>query len=171
MIHVIYLKVTINLFQAGVVPGAGNKIMVLGKKFDPMSDENYKQLITAENKAISFEQRVTEIAAQLTDIDNGHLEAKLHKQAFTDLQKRGNSLNEDMQKLLESLDAVTLLDDQQGIIIVCWLRCCVNGKWYKNAFNILEAKAKRKSVATRLNKVMDKNDTNMEKIRELLAKG
>ena len=40
-----------------------------------------------------------------------------------------------------------------------------------SAFNILEAKAKRKSVATRLNKVMDKNDTNMEKIRELLAKG
>ena len=39
------------------------------------------------------------------------------------------------------------------------------------AFDISEAKAKRKSVATRLNKVMDKNDTNMEKIRELLAKG
>ena len=102
-----------------MVPGAGNKIMVLGKKFDPMSDENYKQLITAENKAISLEQRVAEIAAQLTDIDNGHLEAKHHKQAFTDLQKRGNSLNEEMQKMLESLDAVTLLDDQQGMIIVC----------------------------------------------------
>ena len=49
--------------------------MVLGKKFDPMSDENYKQLITAENKAVNLEQRVAEIAAQLTDIDNGHLEA------------------------------------------------------------------------------------------------
>ena len=57
------------------MPGAGNKIMVLGKKFDPMSDENYKQLITAENKAVNLEQRVAEIAAQLTDIDNGHLEA------------------------------------------------------------------------------------------------
>ena len=140
--------------------------MVLGKKFDPMSDENYKQLITAENKAISLEQRVAEIATQLTDIDNGHLEAKHHKQAFTDLQKRGNSLNEEMQKMLESLDGVTLLDDQQGIIIVCWLRCCVNEKRYSDTFNILEAKAKRKSVATRLNKVMDKNDMNMEKIRE-----
>ena len=44
------------------------------------------------------------------------LKAKHHKQAFTDLQKRGNSLNEEMQKMLESLDAVTLLDDQQGNI-------------------------------------------------------
>ena len=96
------------------MPGAGNKIMVLGKKFDPMSDENYKQLITTENKAISLEQRVVEMATQLTDIDNGHLEAKHHKGALTDLQKRGNSLNEEMQRMLESLDMVTLLDDQQG---------------------------------------------------------
>ena len=105
-----------HLFQAGIVPGAGNKIMVLGKKFDPMSDENYKQLVTTENKAISLEQRVAEIASQLTDINNGHLEKKHHKEVFTDLQKRGKSLNEEMQRMLESLDAVTLLDDQQGNI-------------------------------------------------------
>ena len=105
-----------HLFQAGIVPGAGNKIMVLGKKFDPMSDENYKQLVTTENKAISLEQRVAEIASQLTDINNGHLEEKHHKEVFTDLQKRGKSLNEEMQRMLESLDAVTLLDDQQGNI-------------------------------------------------------
>ena len=98
------------------MPGAGNKIMVLGKKFDPMSDENYKQLVTTENKAISLEQRVAEIASQLTDINNGHLEEKHHKEVFTDLQKRGKSLNEEMQRMLESLDAVTLLDDQQGNI-------------------------------------------------------
>ena len=105
-----------HLFQAGIVPGAGNKIMVLGKKFDPMSDENYKQLVTTENKAISLEQRVAEIASQLSDINNGHLEEKHHKEVFTDLQKRGKSLNEEMQRMLESLDAVTLLDDQQGNI-------------------------------------------------------
>ena len=106
----------IYLFQAGIVPGAGNKVMVLGKKFDPMSDENYKQLITTENKAISLEQRVAEIASQLSDINNGHLEEKHHKEVFTDLQKRGKNLNEEMLRMLESLDAVTLLDDQPGNI-------------------------------------------------------
>jgi len=135
------------LAEAGIVPGAGNKVMVLGKKFDPMSDENYKQLITTENKAISLEQRVAEIASQLSDINNGHLEEKHHKEVFTDLQKRGKNLNEEMLRMLESLDAVTLLDDQP------------------------EAKAKRKSVASRLNQVMDKNDTNMEKIRCFLVYG
>ena len=108
--------------------------------------------------------------------------AKHHKQAFSDLQKRGNSLNEEMQKMLESLDAVTLLDDQQGNIwklfvkwLVLYMFLAPTGAFKEgfntSAFDILEAKAKRKSVATRLNKVMDKNDTNMEKIRELLAKG
>ena len=90
--------------------------MVLGKKFDPMSDENYKQLVTTENKAISLEQRVAEIASQLSDINNGHLEEKHHKEVFTDLQKRGKNLNEEMLRMLESLDAVTLLDDQPGNI-------------------------------------------------------
>ena len=87
-----------------------------------------------------------------------------------------------MQKMLESLDAVTLLDDQQGNIWILFVKVLVlymflaPSRTLKEGFNTndlytLEAKAKRKSVATRLNKVMDKNDSNMEKIRELLAKG
>ena len=98
--------------------------MVLGKKFDPMSDENFKQLVTVENKATSLEQRVAEMAAQLTDIDNGHLSEKHHKEAFKDMQKRGNSLNEEMAKMLESLDKVQLLEDQLGkLSIMRYLGC------------------------------------------------
>ena len=137
--------VTVPLSQAGIEPGAGNKVMVLGKKFDPMSDENFKQLVTVENKANSLENKVIEMANEITDIDNGHLDKKLHQEAFKSLQKRGKCLNEELQKMLESLDAVQLLEDQ------------------------LEAKVKRKSIATLINKIMDRNDLNLDKIKSLMG--
>jgi len=128
------------LAGTGIAPGAGNKVMVLGKKFDPMSDENYKQLVTLENKAKTAEMKVADIATEISDIDIGHLDKYLHQGAFKSLQKRVNGLNEELQKMLESLDGFQLNEDQ------------------------LEAKIKRKSLATMINKVMDKNDTNLEKV-------
>ena len=121
-------------------------MMVLGKKFDPMSDENYKQLVTLENKAKTAEKKVADIATEISDIDNGHLDKNLHQEAFKSLQKRVNGLNEELQKMLESLDGFQLNEDQ------------------------LEAKIKRKSIATMINKVMDKNDTSLEKVKILLTK-
>ena len=88
--------------------------MVLGKKFDPMSDENYKQLVTLENKAKTAEKKVADIATEISDIDNGHLDKYLHQGAFKSLQKRVNGLNEELQKMLESLDGFQLNEDQLG---------------------------------------------------------
>ena len=103
-----------HVFQAGIVPGVGNKLMVLGKKFDPASDESYKQLISVESKAVNAEKKVSEIAVELEDIDKGHLDKNLHQEAFKSLQKRVKSLNEELQKMLESLDGLTIGDDQLG---------------------------------------------------------
>ena len=96
------------------MPGVGNKLMVLGKKFDPASDESYKQLISVESKAVNAEKKVSEIAVELEDIDKGHLDKNLHQEAFKSLQKRVKSLNEELQKMLESLDGLTIGDDQLG---------------------------------------------------------
>merc|ERR1711976_394227 len=117
------------LTQVGIETGAGNKVMVLGKKYDPMSDENYKKLVTVENKAVAAEKKVEEIRVEISDIEKGHLEKKLQPEALKTLTKRVKCVNEELQKMLESLDSVQLQEDQ------------------------LEAKVKRKSIATMINKV------------------
>ena len=48
--------------------------MVLGKKFDPATDESYKQLVSVESKVVPAEKKVTAIAVELEDIDKGHLD-------------------------------------------------------------------------------------------------
>ena len=125
--------------------------MVLGKKFDPMSDENYKQLVTLENKAKTAEKKVADIATEISDIDNGHLDKNLHQEAFKSLQKRVNGLNEELQKMLESLDGFQLNEDQLGK----WPHSFQFFVWVSKK-NVSEAKIKRKSIATMINKVMDK---------------
>ena len=92
--------------------------MVLGKKFDPASDESYKQLVSVESKAVTAEKKVTEIAVELDDIDKGHLDKNLHQEAHKTLQKRVKSLNEELQKLLESLDCLNIGEDQLGKWVV-----------------------------------------------------
>ena len=67
-----------------------------------------------ESKAVNAEKKVSEIAVELEDIDKGHLDKNLHQEAFKSLQKRVKSLNEELQKMLESLDGLTIGDDQLG---------------------------------------------------------
>ena len=115
----------------------------LSKKLDPMSDENFKQLVSVENKVNSLEMKVSELSKEVSVIISGDLEKSAHQdQAIKSLQKRGKCLNEDLQKMLESLDAVQLMQDQ------------------------LEARLKRKSVATIINKVLDKLDMYIENLVE-----
>ena len=79
------------------------------RTYDLLSD--VEKLVIIEDKAINLETKVAEIEAHLTDINSiWHLSDKDLK----DLQKQANILNEEMQKTLESLDRVILLDDQQG---------------------------------------------------------
>jgi len=112
------------LTEAGLGARGGNKIMILGKRYDPASDESYKAILTLETRAAASEKKVLEITAELDDIDRGHLDKSLHQEASKSLQKRVKSINEELQKLLEGLDSLQLAEDQ------------------------LDAKVKRKSVAT-----------------------
>ena len=108
----------------------------LSKRLDPMSDENFKQLVSVENRVNSLEMKVSEISKEITVITSGDLGKSPHQdqEAVKSIQKRGKCLNEELQKMLESLDAVQLMQDQ------------------------LEARVKRKSLATLINKVMDTID-------------
>ena len=65
-------------------------------------------------RAEAIEKKVQEISEELTDIDRGHLDKNLHQEASKSLEKRVKSLNEELQKLLESLDGFELAEDQMG---------------------------------------------------------
>ena len=88
--------------------------MILGKRYDPASDESYKAILTMETRAAASEKKVLEITAELDDIDRGHLDKSLHQEASKSLQKRVKSINEELQKLLEGLDSLQLAEDQLG---------------------------------------------------------
>ena len=77
-----------------------------------MPDESFDHLVSIEDQATCLEAKVTEITKEITDLCNGHLEKKPYQEASKSIQRRGKCLNEDLQKLLESLDAVQLLEDQ-----------------------------------------------------------
>ena len=88
--------------------------MILGKRYDPASDESYKAILALETRAAASEKKVLEITEELNDIDRGHLYKSLHQEASKSLQKRVKSINEELQKLLEGLDSLQLAEDQLG---------------------------------------------------------
>eukprot|EP00092_Neocalanus_flemingeri_P033851 GFUD01036812.1.p1 GENE.GFUD01036812.1~~GFUD01036812.1.p1 ORF type:complete len:203 (+),score=39.63 GFUD01036812.1:44-652(+) len=139
------LKVTLK--EAGFKTGIGSKLMILGKKYDPENEDDYKQIVELENKSKNIEHKVDEVLTEIDGICKGHLDKSLHAEACKSLQKRVKSTNEELQKLLETLDGFSLNEDQQ------------------------ECKIKRKSVATKMNKLMDRNDANLEKIKQFLEHG
>ena len=86
------------------------------KTFDPKSATNFKRLVTIEDKAVDLKKKFVDI-----DINNicqrpGILLLHLSEEGLRDSQKQANRLNEEMQKLLETLDGVDLLPDQHGNI-------------------------------------------------------
>ena len=74
-----------------------------------MPDESFDHLVSIEDQATCLEAKVTEIIKEINELCNGHLEKKPYQEASKSIQRRGKCLNEDLQKLLESLDAVQLL--------------------------------------------------------------
>ena len=57
---------------------------------------------------------ISSSSIQIDGISKGHLDKSLHAEAFKSLQKRVKNLNEELQKLLETLDGISLAEDQQG---------------------------------------------------------
>ena len=66
----------------------------LSKRLDPMSDENFKQLVSVENRVNSLEMKVSKISKEITVITSGDLGKSPHQdqEAVKSIQKRGKRL-------------------------------------------------------------------------------
>ena len=100
--------------------------------------------------------------SQIEGITKGHLDKNLHAEAFKNLQKKVNNSNEELLKLLESLDGINLTEDQKGIVILLFLMTYTCDS---------ECKMKRKSVATNMNNAMDKTEDILERLNNLMEHG
>merc|ERR1711955_170509 len=118
--------------------------MILGKKYDPEQEESYKEILELEKKCKNIEKKMSEVSDEIEGITKGHLDKNLHSEAFKNLQKKVNNSNEELLKLLESLDGINLTEDQK------------------------ECKIKRKSVATNMNSAMDKTEDILERLNNLM---
>jgi len=135
----------VTLAEAGLK--TGSKVMILGKKYDPEQEESYKEILELEKRCKNVERKMLEVSDEIEGISKGHLDKNLHTEALKNLQKKVRNSNEELLKLLESLDGINLTEDQK------------------------ECKIKRKSVATNMNKAMDKTDDILEKLCSLMEHG
>jgi len=135
----------VTLAEAGLK--TGSKVMILGKKYDPEQEESYKEILELEKKCKNVERKMLEVSDEIEGISKGHLDKKLHTEALKNIEKKVRNSNEELLKLLESLDGINLTEDQK------------------------ECKIKRKSVATNMNKAMDKTDDILEKLCSLMEHG
>merc|ERR1719209_1861865 len=121
----------------------GSKVMLLGKKYDPAQEEGYREVLEAEKRGSTVEMKLAKITNEVDGISKGHLAVELQAEALAKLSKRCNMLNEEALRVLETLDGITLGEDQ------------------------LEAKIKRKSVASKVNKLMDETEGQLKAIAVL----
>lgn len=120
------------------------KIMVLGKRWDPASDEMYGKVLEIERQSSEVDKRLAEVATEVADLERGYLASDLHEKALKALSRRAKSGTEEYMRLLLSLDSFSFNEDQG------------------------EARQKRKNVVNAVNAKMDRNDTFIGKIDTLL---
>ena len=110
------------------------KIMVLGKKYDPESDEMYAKVKEIESKSFDIDLKLAEVAKELKDLEDGFVAKEHHSQAIKGLKRRCGGCTEEYMRLLESLDGLRFEESQA------------------------DAKSKRKSVAKKINGNLDNNE-------------
>ena len=71
------------------------------------------QLASIEDKAVDLEKKFAEIDI-INMLQSPGILLHMSEEGLRDSQKKSNRLNEEMQKLLETLDGVNLLPDQHG---------------------------------------------------------
>jgi len=128
------------MHQSGIV--SGGKLMLLGKKYDPSQEQSYKDIVNYETKVLLIETKYIKSVEEFDGIAKGYLDSSLEPEALKKLEKRTMSNNEELQRILESLDAVSILEDQTDI------------------------RQKRKSVITKIDKIMDQNEELLRKISD-----
>ncbi|XP_058942366.2 BAG family molecular chaperone regulator 1 [Pocillopora verrucosa] len=112
----------------------GSKVMLIGKKFNPLEEENMKAVLAAEKKTDEIEKRLTENVEELQGVEKGFLQTELVNQTLDKLTRKIQGITEDFMKTLESLDSL-LIDS-----------------------SLQQAKAKKKSLVQRIQVLLDKSD-------------
>ncbi|XP_073255228.1 BAG family molecular chaperone regulator 1-like [Porites lutea] len=124
----------------------GSKVMLIGKKFDPLEEENMKKILATEKMADNIEKRLTEHQEEVSGIEKGYLQAELIPKALEKLSRKLKGINEEFMKTLESLDALIIDASLQ------------------------QAKGKKKSLIQRIQVLLDKTDETSSKIESLRDK-
>lgn len=92
----------------------GSTIMLLGKKPDPLEDKHISQLLEAEKELEKNEKRLSEITYELDGIHRGFINDDLKLPALSQLKTRLGGTIELLMKQLESLDALSLGENNKG---------------------------------------------------------
>ena len=100
----------------------GSKVMVLGRKTDPVQDESYQKIVAIEKNILEMAQKFVDISKQVHEIT--HLPKEHHETALRDLGNRCTACSEEWVNFLESLDNVKLDDNQlskskRKSVVVC----------------------------------------------------
>ncbi|XP_030844916.1 BAG family molecular chaperone regulator 1-like isoform X1 [Strongylocentrotus purpuratus] len=96
----------LNVTEAGI--RNGSKLMLIGKKFNPEEDENYKQIVEARKKIDSLAKKQSGISEELSGVEKGYLHKELESNSLSSLGKRLAACHEEYVRLLEKLDALDL---------------------------------------------------------------
>ncbi|XP_041471637.1 BAG family molecular chaperone regulator 1-like [Lytechinus variegatus] len=93
----------------------GSKLMLIGKKFNPEEDDNYKQIVEVEKRIVALAKKQIEISEEITGVQNGYLQKDLEKDSLSRLCKRLASCHEEYVRFLEKLDSLDLGTCNQSI--------------------------------------------------------
>ncbi|XP_048254224.1 BAG family molecular chaperone regulator 1-like isoform X1 [Haliotis rufescens] len=122
----------------------GSKIMLLGKKPESVDMVDEQKLKTAEKELGRLSKTMSDISQELDGINKGFLEKKLQQPALQKLRKQILVASEAFMKLLESLDSLRFAEDNKG------------------------SKIKRKNMADRIQKLLERCDVLSEGVKEIL---
>lgn len=122
------------------------KVMLLGKRPDPVDDKEMGKLHNIEQSLKKEEEKLSEITYELDGIHRGFLEDSLKRPALQKSRKRIAHSTEQYMKLLEALDGLNLDPSNSG------------------------GRAKRKSLVDRIHTLLDRCDGLAKGIDDMLAR-
>ncbi|XP_056010175.1 BAG family molecular chaperone regulator 1-like isoform X2 [Ostrea edulis] len=121
------------------------KVMLLGKKPDPLDDKEMGRLHNIEQSMKKEEEKLSEVTYELDGIHRGFLDNSLKGPALQKSRKRVAHTIEQYMKLLETLDSLSLDESNSG------------------------GRAKRKSLVNRIQNLLDRCDGLAKGIEDMLA--
>jgi len=128
----------------------GAKLMLIGKKFCPEEDANFKKLEQLVKENTEIQKKLAASEESLNSITGGFLDKSLVPSRLEQLRKEATGLGEQGMKLLEAADSMEIAspDDPSGLARD-------------------EIKAKRKSTVNKIQAVMDDVDKLLQILKEL----